>query len=69
MDLVLDALVEPDGTWRSKERADFDEALHRGLVTPGEAVEVWAEADRVQAELKQRKGPFAPTWDSWAPPG
>lgn len=67
MDLVLDALVTPDGTWTWKDRDDFDEALRRGLVTEPEAAEVWAEAMRVQTDLEQRRGAFALDWDSWNP--
>lgn len=67
MDLVVDALVAPDGTWTWKDREDFDEAVRRGLVTEPEAAEVWVEAARVQADLEQRRGAFAPVWDSWSP--
>lgn len=67
MDLVLDALVAPDGAWSWKDREDFDEALRRGLVTQPEAREVWAETERVRAELDERQGPFAEVWDSWTP--
>jgi hypothetical protein len=69
MDLVLDALVTPDGTWSWKDRDDFNEAWRRGLVTEAEAAEVWAEAMRVQADLQQRQGAFAPAWDAWRPRG
>ncbi len=67
MDLVLDALVAPDGGWTWKDKADFDEAVRRGLVTPDEAAAVVAEASRVKTELAQGEGPFAESWDSWRP--
>jgi hypothetical protein len=67
MDLVLDALVTPEGTWTWKDRDDFDEALRRELVTEREAAQVWAEAALVQVDLAQRQGAFAAVWDSFVP--
>lgn len=67
MDLVLDALVSPDGAWSWKDRDDFAEAARRGLVTEAECEEVRTEAERVRRELEQRAGPFARSWDAWAP--
>lgn len=67
MDLVLDAWVTPDGTWMWKDRSDFDEAVRRGLVTEDEAAAIWTEAARVRAAVRQRRGAFASSWDSWVP--
>jgi len=57
MDLVLDALVAPDGRWTWKDEADFDEAVRRGLVTPDEAAAVRAEASRVRPNWLTARDP------------
>lgn len=67
MDLVLDALVAPDGTWTWKDRDDFEEAQLRGLVTDHEAEQVWAEASRLQDHAARRLGAWASEWDLWTP--
>lgn len=66
-DLVLDLLVAPDGTYSMKDQADFDEAIHRGIV-PGELRGTFAaEADTVLAELAEGSGPFAERSTSFRP--
>lgn len=58
-DLVLDLLITPDGTPTTKDQADFEEAIDRGIV-PGELRTTFAdETDRVIAELAEQRGPFA----------
>lgn len=62
MDLILDLPIDPAGTPEWKDRADYDEALRRGLLTPEIADAIAAETTRVLAQLAAADGPFAPHW-------
>ena len=46
MDLMLDVVVEPDLSWRWKDREEFDEIVQRGLFDDTLAERVMAEAPR-----------------------
>jgi len=67
MDLVLDLLIDPDGTPHWKDRDDFDDAIGRGILPAGTADRLSDEADRVLGLLAHRDGPFAPEWTTWRP--
>ena len=62
MDLVLDLVVAPDGTWREKDREDFDAAVERGILEPSVVAAVATEAELVLAELAARTGGFDRRW-------
>ncbi|MGW5362740.1 DUF402 domain-containing protein [Actinopolymorpha pittospori] len=67
MDLVLDILIGPDGEWAWKDRADFDEAVRRGVLDPKLLATFEAESDRVRARAASRLGPFDERWQTWRP--
>lgn len=75
MDLVLDALVSPEGAWTWKDRDDFDEAQRRGLVIESEAVAVWGKQREFSrtlsndAELSRRAGTPGARHDDRPPEG
>lgn len=69
MDLVLDALVTPDGEWEWKDEAEFERGLALGVLDPDWEAPIRAEARHVRQEVGLRIGAFSSAWDSWAPPG
>jgi len=62
MDLVIDIWVDPDRSWRWKDRDDFDRAISDGIHPPEVRPMIEAEATRVIAEIDRASGPFAPEW-------
>lgn len=69
MDLVLDALVTPDGEWEWKDEAEFERGLALGVLDPDWEAPIRAEAQRVRQDVALRVGAFSSDWDSWTPPG
>jgi protein associated with RNAse G/E len=67
MDLILDLTIDPEGTPHWKDRADYDEALHRGILTQDIDTHLTTETTRILTELANTKGPFAPTWRTYTP--
>lgn len=66
MDLMLDVVVEPDGTtWRWKDADEVDELARRGVFDD----QVLAALDRAGAEVVRRiehgAAPFSEPWPSW----
>lgn len=68
MDLVLDIVIDPDTTWRWKDRADFEAAIERHILEASLRGPVLQEAERVLSLLQRRDGPFDPEWSAWRPP-
>ena len=66
-DLVIDIVVEGDGTWRWKDAEDFDAALRRGILPAAHREVIRNEADIVMAMLESGAGPFDPKWRKWRP--
>lgn len=68
MDLIVDIIVEPDLSWRWKDRECFDSAVERGVFEAATAEGVMEECDRVLGMLAGGTGPFDPRWRSWETP-
>jgi predicted RNA-binding protein associated with RNAse of E/G family len=68
MDLVLDMVIDLEGTPRWKDRDHFDAALARGIIPAHAREAIEAEARRVLDLLDRRAGPFDPAWATWRPP-
>ena len=64
---MLDVVVEPDLSWRWKDREEFDEIVQRGLFDDALAERVMAEARRVIADIEHAQSPFDEPWPSWRP--
>jgi hypothetical protein len=62
LDLELDILCFPDRSWQLHDEDEFDEAQRRGVLSPGEAAAVRAEAERVIAAW-----PFPTGWENFRP--
>jgi Protein of unknown function (DUF402) len=61
-DLALDIRVQPDGTWRWKDRDELEELVRAGRFTEAEAAEIRAEGERV---IEER--PWPTGWENWRP--
>ena len=67
IDLLLDAIVEPDlKNWRWKDEDELEEAVALGLVSPQQAQELYAEGEHVVKMLKSGKSAFN-CWEKWRP--
>jgi hypothetical protein len=67
MDLVLDALVDPDLTWRLKDEDELAVHLARGSISPELETRIRTEAARVLARVDARQPPFDEPWPDWRP--
>lgn len=67
VDHVLDVLVAPDRTWRLKDEHLLEEAVRRGLFSPGEALAIREEAARAAADAEAGRPPFDGSWLDWRP--
>lgn len=67
IDLLLDAIVEPDlKNWRWKDEDEVDEAVAIGLMSREQARELYAEGERVVKMLQSGRSPFT-GWERWRP--
>jgi hypothetical protein len=68
MDLMLDLVVELDGSWRWKDRREFDAVVERGLLDRSTVDRVLTEADGVIERIEANAAPFNEDWHRWRPP-
>ena len=61
-DLVLDLWVDPDGSWRWKDRDDYDAAIVEGILDPSIRGSIDAEVAQILRDLESRSGPFDSRW-------
>jgi predicted RNA-binding protein associated with RNAse of E/G family len=67
MDLVLDVVVELDGSWRLKDEDELAIFAERGIVDAELERRIRAEADAIVAKLERREPPFDGSLDDWSP--
>lgn len=68
VDLVLDVVVDPDGTARLKDEEDFDDAVAAGHIANDVAVRIREEARRVLRMVERDGAPAnAEPWLRWRP--
>jgi hypothetical protein len=67
-DHTLDIMVAPDFSWRWKDREDFDRLVANGAFSAEFGETVYAEAERVIAQITDRSAPFDHPWHEWTPP-
>jgi len=65
MNRKLDIVIEPDPSWRWKDKDELDETVSMGLVT--QAGDVRREGERLIGRLEARRPPFRDGWESWHP--
>jgi hypothetical protein len=68
MDLVLDVIVDPDGTWRWKDEDELDEFVRQGVFDPELAERLRRKALGVVERARRREPPFDESWLHWRPP-
>jgi hypothetical protein len=66
-DLDLDIWVEPDRSWRWKDRDEFADSVRLGHISPDEAAAVEAESALVIERCQRGAEPFDGTWTDWRP--
>jgi hypothetical protein len=59
-DLVLDIYVEPDRSWRWKDREDFHTAITEGILDASLREPLEVETEQVLVEIDHETGPFRP---------
>jgi hypothetical protein len=65
---VLDVVVAPDlSTFQWKDEDELEEAVRRGLFSPGQAEEFHTEAERALQRLLGHEPPFDRDWTIWRP--
>jgi len=69
MDQELDIVVKPDlSGWVWKDEEEFQKDVETGLISPGQAHEIRAEAERVLERVRAKASPFGDGWEAWHPP-
>jgi hypothetical protein len=66
VDHGLDIVLDDDG-WQWKDREDVAGQVATGRLTPAEAGQVWAEADRMATALDRGERWWLGRWDGWTP--
>jgi protein associated with RNAse G/E len=67
MDLMLDVVVEPDLTWRWKDKEEFEEIVERGIFDEALGRRIRDEADAVIESIESERSVFSESWPSWRP--
>jgi predicted RNA-binding protein associated with RNAse of E/G family len=67
LDLVLDVLVELDGSWRLKDEDELAAFAAAGVVDGELERRIRVEADAIVAKLERREPPFDGSFEDWIP--
>jgi hypothetical protein len=67
MDLMLDIIVSPDGTWSWKDEDEFQMLIDQGLIDAAKAQAVRDDATRMIQDLAMNLAPFCDPWPDWRP--
>lgn len=68
LDLELDYVVRPDGSWERKDDEKLDAWVERGRWTVEEVAEIRAVGAEVERRLEAGKRWWDARWAEWAPP-
>jgi hypothetical protein len=67
MDLMLDVVIRPDGSWRWKDDDEFALMVGRGLISKELARSVRREGESAVARFQAKQPPFCDPWPEWQP--
>lgn len=67
LDLELDLLIQPDGSYNWKDMADYHEGVRRGAINEDMAKEIEVAREQVMQHIRDRRSPFDDTWIDWKP--
>lgn len=67
MDLVLDVLVELDGSWRLKDEDELAVFVAHGLIDRDLERRIRAEAEAIIAKADREEPPFDGSFEDWRP--
>lgn len=66
-DHQLDIVVEPDRSWKWKDRDELDLAVKQGRMTTEHGRTVRQEGERAVTEIKEPGGLYSEGWQNWRP--
>lgn len=66
-DHQLDVIVDPDRSWKWKDRDELDLAVSQGRMTPVAGRAVLNEGKRAVDEIEGPGGLYAEGWENWRP--
>ncbi len=66
-DHQLDVIVDPDRSWKWKDRDELDLAVSQGRMTPEAGRAVLNEGKRAVDEIEGPGGLYAEGWENWRP--
>jgi hypothetical protein len=64
---MLDLVVEPDRSWRWKDKHELETPVRRGMLDAHTIDHIQADADAVVARIDAGEPPFCAPWPSWIP--
>ena len=67
LDLDLDLVIQPDGSYRWKDEVDYQKAIEHEVILPEWVQGVEAAKSEVLARLERRAYPFDGSWLDWKP--
>ena len=66
-DLLVDLVVEPDGTCRWKDEEEYEQGRRLGLVSDTDHAKLEVAREQALAMVERRVSPFDDRWLSWRP--
>ena len=67
MDLMLDVIVDPDGSWRWKDEDELEACVRSGAFDGALAERALEEGLRVARRAERNEPPFCEPWGEWRP--
>jgi hypothetical protein len=64
-DLLVDLVIEPDGTYRWKDEGEYEQGRRLGIVSGTDHARVEKARTQALAMVERRSGPFDERWMSW----
>ena len=64
-DLIIDLVIEPDGTYRWRDVDEYEQGRRLGIVDDTDHAAVEKAREQALAMFEQRTGPFEEQWVSW----
>ena len=64
-DLIVDLVIEPDGTYRWKDEDEYRQGRRLGIVGDTDHAAVEQAREQAVAMFEERTGPFEEQWVSW----
>ena len=66
-DNMLDVIIHPDFSWFWKDEENLAKCAERGIFTPQEVEDFYAEGQRAIQAVERRGPPYSDPWPDWRP--